>query len=76
MDYNFGVECKINGLIARSQTHEMSVRESTSPPCGDRVFHGILRSNDWSGEIGLKRLLLEHLKSYRMACMSIIFDEN
>jgi hypothetical protein len=74
MLYNFGFECKVNRLTVRPQTHEMSVRES-APSRGDRVFHELLRPNAWSGDIGLKRLLIEHSKSYRMMCRIITFDE-
>ena len=74
MIHNFDFGGKVNGLTVRPQIHEMWVRES-APPCGDRDFHGILRPNAWSGGIGLKKLLIEHLKSYRMMWMSITFDE-
>jgi hypothetical protein len=62
----------MNGSVANSR----NLRESRAPPTGASVIDGILRSNLRSDRVGLKRLLIEHSKSYRMAFNWMKFVKN
>ena len=59
----------------RSAANLRNVSAGVSAAVWGRGFRGISRPNACSGDFGLKRLLIEHLKGYRMVFMSIKFDE-
>jgi len=60
----------------RVVVNSRKLRESAPSLTTRMASAGLLRPNAWSDRIGLKRLLIEHSKSYRSMCMVIEIEQS